>query len=82
MIRDTYRGSPGLLDYFATMGAIVSFTRSLASKLAEFGTNLPLGRVGQPDECGSCCVFLALEDASFMTGIGRCFLHDWQSVVS
>ena len=92
-----YRGSPGLLDYSATKGAIVSFTRSLASKLAEdqirvnavapgpiwtplipatfdadkvaqFGTDSPLGRAGQPDECGSCYVFLASNDASYMTG--------------
>lgn len=30
-----YRGSPGLLDYSATKGAIVSFTRSLSQKLVE-----------------------------------------------
>jgi len=30
-----YRGSPELLDYSATKGAIVAFTRSLAKKLAE-----------------------------------------------
>lgn len=32
-----YRGSPGLLDYSATKGAIVSFTRSLAGQLAKEG---------------------------------------------
>jgi NAD(P)-dependent dehydrogenase (short-subunit alcohol dehydrogenase family) len=32
-----YRGSPGLLDYSSTKGAIVSFTRSLALNLAEDG---------------------------------------------
>ena len=32
-----YRGSPGLLDYSATKGAIVAFTRSLALALAERG---------------------------------------------
>jgi NAD(P)-dependent dehydrogenase (short-subunit alcohol dehydrogenase family) len=32
-----YRGSPGLLDYSSTKGAIVSFTRSLALNLAEKG---------------------------------------------
>lgn len=32
-----YRGSPGLLDYSATKGAIVSFTRSLAGQLARDG---------------------------------------------
>jgi NAD(P)-dependent dehydrogenase (short-subunit alcohol dehydrogenase family) len=32
-----YRGSPKLLDYSSTKGAIVSFTRSLAARLAEEG---------------------------------------------
>jgi NAD(P)-dependent dehydrogenase (short-subunit alcohol dehydrogenase family) len=32
-----YRGSPGLLDYSATKGAIVAFTRSLGEQLAEKG---------------------------------------------
>ncbi|MEJ7588556.1 MAG: SDR family oxidoreductase [Ferruginibacter sp.] len=32
-----YRGSPELMDYAATKGAIVSFTRSLASNLVEKG---------------------------------------------
>jgi NAD(P)-dependent dehydrogenase (short-subunit alcohol dehydrogenase family) len=32
-----YRGSPHLLDYSSTKGAIVSFTRSLAQQLAEKG---------------------------------------------
>ena len=32
-----YRGSPGLVDYSATKGAIVSFTRSLSAQLASKG---------------------------------------------
>jgi NAD(P)-dependent dehydrogenase (short-subunit alcohol dehydrogenase family) len=32
-----YRGSPDLLDYSSTKGAIVAFTRSLAKKVAEKG---------------------------------------------
>ena len=32
-----YRGSPHLVDYASTKGAIVAFTRSLAGQLAEKG---------------------------------------------
>ena len=92
-----YRGSPGLLDYSSTKGAIVSFTRSLSQnlvekgirvnavapgpiwtplipatfdeeKVAKFGSSSPLGRAGQPSECGTCFVFLASDDSSYMTG--------------
>lgn len=92
-----YRGSAKLLDYSATKGAIVSFTRSLSQNLASkgirvnavspgpiwtplipstfdekkverFGDSTPLGRVGQPEEVAPSFVFLASDDASYMTG--------------
>lgn len=92
-----YRGSAHLIDYASTKGAIVAFTRSLASALVErgirvngvapgpiwtplipasfdadavksFGKSVPMQRAGQPAEVGACYVFLASEDASYMTG--------------
>lgn len=92
-----YRGSPELVDYSSTKGAIVSFTRSLsaqlaekgirvnavapgpiwtplipatfdADKVAEFGASQPLRRPGQPNEVAPSYLFLACEDASYITG--------------
>ena len=37
-------------------------------KVKEFGTDTPLGRVGQPEEVAPCFVFLASDDSSYMTG--------------
>lgn len=36
--------------------------------LREFNEATPLGRMGEPDEIGKLCVFLASEDAAFITG--------------
>jgi len=92
-----YRGSSHLIDYSATKGAVVSFTRSLSSNLvdkgirvnavapgpvwtplivsslkpsqvATFGTDCPMGRPGQPSELSPAFVFLASNDASYITG--------------
>jgi NAD(P)-dependent dehydrogenase (short-subunit alcohol dehydrogenase family) len=37
-------------------------------KLATFGQSTPMGRPGQPNEVAPCFLFLACEDASYMTG--------------
>ena len=92
-----YRGSGGLIDYSATKGAIVSFTRSLSANLVDkgirvngvapgpvwtplvpasfppekvstYGTDTPMKRPGQPIEIASAYVFLASNDASYITG--------------
>lgn len=92
-----YKGNDQLLDYSATKGAIVTFTRSLSQQLASkgirvngvapgpiwtplipstfpsdqvaaFGTTTPMKRAGQPEEVAPSYVFLASDDASYMTG--------------
>ncbi len=39
-----------------------------AEQVGEFGTHTPMGRAGQPDEVAPCYVFLAGDDASYMSG--------------
>ena len=96
-----YRGSATLIDYAATKGAIVSFTRSLSAnlkdrkirvngvapgpiwtplivssfdpkKVAKHGSDSPMGRAGEPVEIAKSYLFLACEDASYISGQ---FLH-------
>jgi NAD(P)-dependent dehydrogenase (short-subunit alcohol dehydrogenase family) len=92
-----YRGSKSLLDYSATKGAIVTFTRSLSAQLVKkgirvnavapgpiwtplivgsfdeekvktFGSDVPMGRHGEPAEVAPAYLFLASQDGSYFTG--------------
>ena len=36
---------------------------------SQLGSQVPLGRMGQPDEVAKVAVFLACDDSSFVTGI-------------
>lgn len=92
-----YRGSPELIDYSATKGAILTFTRSLSQSLVEkgirvnavapgpiwtplivasfkgekvstFGSDVPMKRAGEPAEVAPSFLFLASQDASYITG--------------
>ncbi len=94
-----YRGSDHLIDYAATKGAILSFTRALANNLMsqdkgirvngvapgpiwtplivasftpdeieKFDQSTPMGRAGQPNEVAPAYLYLASDDASYVTG--------------
>jgi NAD(P)-dependent dehydrogenase (short-subunit alcohol dehydrogenase family) len=39
-----------------------------AKDVATFGSDVPLGRPGQPEEVAPSFVFLASDDSSYMTG--------------
>jgi NAD(P)-dependent dehydrogenase (short-subunit alcohol dehydrogenase family) len=39
-----------------------------AEEIPDFGKDTPMGRPGQPNEVAPCFLFLACEDASYMTG--------------
>jgi len=39
-----------------------------AKKVSMFGSDTPLGRAGEPEEVAPCYVFLASDDASYITG--------------
>ena len=38
------------------------------AEVKTFGSDVPLGRAGEPNEVAPCFVFLASADASYMTG--------------
>jgi len=92
-----YEGSPRLIDYSATKGALISFTRALSNAIVErgirvnavapgpiwtpliaatfeakdvetFGADTPMKRPGQPYEVAAAVIFLASDDASYISG--------------
>lgn len=92
-----YRGSSHLMDYAATKGALIAWTRALSASLvdrgirvnavapgpvwtpliassfkpkdvATFGSQVPMGRAGQPDEIAPAYVLLASRHGSYITG--------------
>jgi NAD(P)-dependent dehydrogenase (short-subunit alcohol dehydrogenase family) len=44
---------------------VASFSKE---KVSKFGTDVPMGRAGQPQEVAPCYLFLATDQSSYMTG--------------
>lgn len=96
---EVHRGIPGHAVYSAYKAAVLSFTRSLAVELGNFGVRvnavapdmadtlqtpaemmlrgrdpadlprwIPLGRLGHPSDYAAVVLFLASDDARFVTG--------------
>jgi NAD(P)-dependent dehydrogenase (short-subunit alcohol dehydrogenase family) len=60
--------SPGPIDTPGVAG-LASTQEQLAQLKAGLATQVPLGRMGDPDEIAKVAVFLASDDSSFVTGI-------------
>jgi meso-butanediol dehydrogenase/(S,S)-butanediol dehydrogenase/diacetyl reductase len=60
--------APGDVETPMLLSGIAHRGRSAAEGLRENGAAIPMGRVGQPSEIAAAVVFLASDEASFITG--------------
>jgi len=69
--------SPGMIRTPATEGDLLAADHPMA-KIAE---HIPLGRIGTPEEVINCAIFLASDEASYVTGINLMVDGGWSSVL-
>jgi NAD(P)-dependent dehydrogenase (short-subunit alcohol dehydrogenase family) len=60
--------SPGVIDT-PGLNDLMASSRSGAERLKLLSNNVPLGRLGTPNEIAKAVVFLASDDSSYITGI-------------
>jgi NAD(P)-dependent dehydrogenase (short-subunit alcohol dehydrogenase family) len=58
---------PGVIDTPLTQ-AFLDRAEDPAALAAEYAAVAPLNRMGQPEEIANCILFLASQEASFVTG--------------
>lgn len=69
--------SPGMIRTPATEGDLLAPDHPMA-KIAE---HIPLGRIGTPDEVINCALFLASDEASYVTGTNLMVDGGWSTVL-
>src|SRR5215471_2014296 len=64
------KGQMGQTNYSAAKAGEIGFTKALAQEVLDKSIlpYIPVGRLGQPEEIARCVIFLASDDASFITG--------------
>ena len=69
--------SPGMIETPATRGDLLADDHPMRRIAAA----IPLGRVGRPDEVARCALFLASEEASYVTGANLVIDGGWSAVL-
>src|SRR6516165_7693856 len=64
------KGQIGQANYSAAKAGELGFTKAVPQDVLEKNIlpHIPLGRLGEPEEIARCVVFLASDDAGFITG--------------
>ncbi len=69
--------SPGMIETPATRGDLLADDHPMRS----IASAIPLGRIGRPEEVARCALFLAGDDASYVTGANLVIDGGWSAVL-
>lgn len=69
--------SPGMIRTAATEGNLLAPDHPMSS----IAGSIPLGRIGTPDEVARCALFLASDEASYVTGTNLMVDGGWSAVL-
>ena len=69
--------SPGMIRTPATEGDLLAADHPMAA----IARHIPLGRIGTADEVARCALFLASDDASYVTGANLMVDGGWSAVL-